>query len=88
MDDLQRQQAARFAVEEKLQQEGKNRTFRSVVQSQIHQQAVAFSHYHGALGNTLAAGAGSSTGMMRLHREDKDGNLKPCTGRHGALPYH
>ncbi|XP_027889305.1 AT-rich interactive domain-containing protein 3A-like [Xiphophorus couchianus] len=80
MDNLQRQQAARFAVEEKLQQEGKNRTFRSVVQSQIHQQAVAFSHYHGALGNTLAAGAGSSTGMMRLHREDKDGNLKPCTG--------
>ncbi|XP_017162030.1 AT-rich interactive domain-containing protein 3A-like [Poecilia reticulata] len=80
MENLQRQQAARFPVEEKFQQEEKNRTFRSKVQSQIHQQAVAFSHYHGALGVTVAAGAASSTAMTSLHREDKDGNLKPYTG--------
>ncbi|XP_054880901.1 AT-rich interactive domain-containing protein 3A-like [Poeciliopsis prolifica] len=80
MENLQRQQAARFTVEEKLQQQGKNGTFRSLVRSQIHQQAVAFSHYDGALGSTLPAGAGSSTGMTRLHREDKEGNLRPCTG--------
>ncbi|KAM4745800.1 AT-rich interactive domain-containing protein 3A [Anableps anableps] len=80
MENLQRQQAARLAVEEKLRQEEKNRNFRRMVQSQIHHQALAFSHYHAAMGSSLAAGAGSSTGVTLLHREEEDGNSKPCTG--------
>ncbi|KAK5599975.1 hypothetical protein CRENBAI_012543 [Crenichthys baileyi] len=79
MENLQRQQAARLAVEEKLRQSENNRNFCSIVQSQIHRQALAFSHYHGAMGSSLAAGAGSSTGVTLLHREDEDGISKPCT---------
>ncbi|MEQ2174982.1 hypothetical protein GOODEAATRI_013390 [Goodea atripinnis] len=79
MENLQRQQAARLAVEEKLRQAENNRNFCSIVQSQIHRQALAFSHYHGAMGSSLAAGAGSSTGVTLLQREDEDGISKPCT---------
>ncbi|GLD52385.1 AT-rich interactive domain-containing protein 3A-like protein, partial [Lates japonicus] len=56
MENLQRQQAARLALEEKLRQAEKEKDLRSMVESQIHQQALAFRHYQAAMRGALAAG--------------------------------
>ncbi|XP_019716439.1 AT-rich interactive domain-containing protein 3A [Hippocampus comes] len=61
MENLQRQQAARLALDEKLRQAGKERDLRSMVESQIHQQALAFRHYQATMYSALAAGVYSSS---------------------------
>ncbi|XP_041756297.1 AT-rich interactive domain-containing protein 3A isoform X3 [Coregonus clupeaformis] len=64
MENLQRQQAARLALEEKLRQAEKEKDLRSMVESQIHQQALAFRHYQAAVRVAFAAGiANSSPGL-------------------------
>ncbi|TRY81801.1 hypothetical protein DNTS_023124, partial [Danionella cerebrum] len=60
MENLQRQQAARLALEEKLRQAEKEKDIRSMVESQIQQQALAFRHYQAAVRGAFAAGAPSS----------------------------
>ncbi|XP_029296415.1 AT-rich interactive domain-containing protein 3A [Cottoperca gobio] len=79
MENLQRQQAARLALEEKLRQAETEKDLRSMVESQIHQQALAFRHYQAAMRGALAAGvANSSPGVtlphMEVCRADEDGN--------------
>lgn len=70
MENLQRQQAARLALEEKLRQAEKEKDLRSMVESQIHQQALAFRHYQAAMRGALAAGvANSSPGVTLPHME-------------------
>ncbi|XP_076021334.1 AT-rich interactive domain-containing protein 3A [Genypterus blacodes] len=70
MENLQRQQAARLALEEKLRQAEKEKDLRSMVESQIHQQALAFRHYQAAMRGALAVGvANSSPGMTHPHME-------------------
>ncbi|KAM3849993.1 AT-rich interactive domain-containing protein 3A [Diretmus argenteus] len=59
MENLQRQQAARLALEEKLRQAEKEEDIRSMVETQIHQQALAFRHYQAVRG-ALGAGADSA----------------------------
>ncbi|XP_072270090.1 AT-rich interactive domain-containing protein 3C [Pyxicephalus adspersus] len=48
MENLQRQQAARLALEEKIRQE-KDRELRCLVESRIQQQALAIRHYQAAV---------------------------------------
>ncbi|XP_051278278.1 AT-rich interactive domain-containing protein 3A isoform X1 [Dicentrarchus labrax] len=78
MENLQRQQAARLALEEKLRQAETEKDLRSMVESQIHQQALAFRHYQAAMRGALAAGvSNSSSGVTLPHTEvrraDEDG---------------
>ncbi|KAG7236795.1 hypothetical protein INR49_000258, partial [Caranx melampygus] len=79
MENLQRQQAARLALEEKLRQAEKEKDLRSMVESQIHQQALAFRHYHAAMRGALAAGVATSSPVvtlphMEVRRADGDGS--------------
>ncbi|XP_056601965.1 AT-rich interactive domain-containing protein 3A isoform X3 [Triplophysa dalaica] len=60
MENLQRQQAARLALEEKLRQAEKEKDIRSMVESQIQQQALAFRHYQAAVRGAFAGGAPKS----------------------------
>ncbi|MGH0148339.1 UNVERIFIED_CONTAM: hypothetical protein FKN15_012884 [Acipenser sinensis] len=55
MENLQRQQAARLALEEKLRQTEKEKEIRSMVETQIKQQALAFRHYQAAVRGSFAA---------------------------------
>lgn len=59
MENLQRQQAARLALDEKLRQAGKERDLRSMVESEIRQQALAFRHYQATMNSALAPGVAS-----------------------------
>ncbi|XP_059403874.1 AT-rich interactive domain-containing protein 3A isoform X2 [Carassius carassius] len=73
MENLQRQQAARLALEEKLRQADKEKEIRSMVESQIHQQAIAFRHYQAAVRGAFAAGApNSSSGQTHELTADSD----------------
>ncbi|XP_016149861.1 AT-rich interactive domain-containing protein 3A [Sinocyclocheilus grahami] len=73
MENLQRQQAARLALEEKLRQAEKEKEIRSMVESQIHQQAIAFRHYQAAVRGAFAAGApNSSSGQPHERTADSD----------------
>lgn len=56
MENLQRQQAARLALEEKLRLAEKDKDIRSLMDSQIQQQALAFRHYQAAVRGAFAAG--------------------------------
>ena len=67
MENLQRQQAARLALEEKLRQAEKEKDIRSMVESQIHQQALAFRHYQAAVRGAFVAN--SSSGMSTTERQ-------------------
>ncbi|XP_053304787.1 AT-rich interactive domain-containing protein 3C [Spea bombifrons] len=58
MENLQRQQAARLALEEKMRQE-KDRELRSMVESRIQQQALAIRQYQAAVRAAAAAVATS-----------------------------
>uniref|UniRef100_A0A8C5LHN7 AT-rich interactive domain-containing protein 3 n=1 Tax=Leptobrachium leishanense TaxID=445787 RepID=A0A8C5LHN7_9ANUR len=60
MENLQRQQAARLALEEKLRQE-KDRELRCMVESRIQQQALAIRHYQAAVRAAAAAVVTSPT---------------------------
>lgn len=78
MENLQRQQAARLAMEEKLRQAETEKDLRSMVESQIHQQALAFRHYQAAMRSAMSAGVtNSSSGVTLPHMEvpkaDDDG---------------
>ncbi|XP_064409378.1 AT-rich interactive domain-containing protein 3A isoform X2 [Latimeria chalumnae] len=57
MENLQRQQAARLALEEKIRKE-KEKEFRSMVESQIQQQALAIRQYQAAV--RVSSGTGAS----------------------------
>ncbi|CAM4539957.1 unnamed protein product [Leuciscus chuanchicus] len=73
MENLQRQQAARLALEEKIRQAEKDKDIRSMVESQIHQQALAFRHYQAAVRGAFAAGApNSSSGHPNERTADSD----------------
>ncbi|XP_077457953.1 AT-rich interactive domain-containing protein 3A [Stigmatopora argus] len=69
MENLQRQQAERLALDDKLRPSGKERDLcpMSMVESRIHQQALAFRHYQTAMHGALAAGSppGSPPGFTR-----------------------
>ncbi|KAM4607179.1 AT-rich interactive domain-containing protein 3A [Polymixia lowei] len=88
MENLQRQQAARLALEEKLRQAEKEKDIRSMVESQIHQQALAFRHYQAAVRGALAPGGVSPLSHMDVRRhseraddsdmDDEEGN---CSSR-------
>ncbi|CAB1422362.1 unnamed protein product [Pleuronectes platessa] len=62
MENLQRQQAARLAVEEKLRE----KDIESMAESQIHQQALAFRHYQAAMLGALAGGATNTSNGVTL----------------------
>ncbi|XP_005165415.1 AT-rich interactive domain-containing protein 3A isoform X2 [Danio rerio] len=68
MENLQRQQAARLALEEKLRQAEKEKDIRSMVESQIQQQALAFRHYQAAVRGAFAAGVPNSSSGHPLER--------------------
>ncbi|XP_019959557.2 AT-rich interactive domain-containing protein 3A, partial [Paralichthys olivaceus] len=77
MENLQRQQAARLALEEKLRE--KEKDIRSIAESQIHQQARAFRHYQAAMRGALAGGVtnpshGVTLPIMEVRRVDEDGD--------------
>lgn len=79
MENLQRQQTARLALEEKLRQAETEKDLRSMMESQIHQQAVAFRHYQTAMRGALTTGvANSLSGVTLPHievrRADDDGD--------------
>nr|XP_040052095.1 AT-rich interactive domain-containing protein 3A isoform X1 [Gasterosteus aculeatus aculeatus] len=75
MENLQRQQAARLALEEKLRQAETEKDLRSMVESQIHQQALAFRHYQAAMRGALAAGVANDVSPgATLQRAEEDGN--------------
>ncbi|XP_029917051.1 AT-rich interactive domain-containing protein 3A isoform X2 [Myripristis murdjan] len=89
MENLQRQQAARLALEEKLRQAEKEKDIRSMMETQMHQQALAFRHYQAAVRGALAAGvANSSPGVTLPHmdvrrqaeRADEDGDTSGAGG--------
>ncbi|XP_047449142.1 AT-rich interactive domain-containing protein 3A isoform X2 [Mugil cephalus] len=85
MENLQRQQAARLALEEKLRQAEKEKDLRSMVETQIHQQALAFRQYQAAVRGALAAGvSGSSPGLtfshMEVRRSEERGGYTPGSG--------
>lgn len=69
MENLQRQQAARLALEDKLRQAEKDKDIRSMVESQIHQQALAFRHYQAAVRGAFAAGVVNSPGISSVERQ-------------------
>ncbi|XP_062399213.1 AT-rich interactive domain-containing protein 3A isoform X2 [Sardina pilchardus] len=70
MENLQRQQAARLALEEKLRLAEKDKDIRSLMDSQIQQQALAFRHYQAAVRGAFAAGAQiSSPGASSSDRQ-------------------
>ncbi|XP_063810727.1 AT-rich interactive domain-containing protein 3A-like [Pseudophryne corroboree] len=60
MENLQRQQAARLALEEKLRQE-KDRELRCLVESRIQQQALAIRHYQAAVRAAAAVTSASNS---------------------------
>ncbi|XP_070821464.1 AT-rich interactive domain-containing protein 3A isoform X2 [Chaetodon trifascialis] len=79
MENLQRQQAARLALEEKLRQAETEKDLRSMVESQIHHQALAFRHYQTAMRGAVSTGVtNSSSGVALPHmvvpKTDDDGD--------------
>lgn len=79
MENLQRQQTARLALEKKLRQAEAKEDLRCMMESQIHQQAVAFNHYQTAVRGALSAGVGDSLSRVTLphvtvQHSDEDGN--------------
>ncbi|KAM8887286.1 AT-rich interactive domain-containing protein 3A isoform 2-T2 [Spinachia spinachia] len=74
MENLQRQQAARLALEEKLRQAETEKDLRSMVESQIHQQALAFRHYQAAMRGALAAGVANHPVSDGHRAAEEDGN--------------
>uniref|UniRef100_A0A3B4D4S6 AT-rich interactive domain-containing protein 3 n=1 Tax=Pygocentrus nattereri TaxID=42514 RepID=A0A3B4D4S6_PYGNA len=74
MENLQRQQAARLALEEKLRQAERDGDFRAAVETHMQQQALAFRHYHASVRGALAgAGAPRQIDLRRPpQRSDTD----------------
>lgn len=76
MENLQRQQAARLALEEKLRHAEKEKDLRSMVESHIHQQTLAFRHYQAAMRGALVANStpGVTLPHMEVRRATEDAN--------------
>ncbi|KAI4889366.1 hypothetical protein NFI96_034055 [Prochilodus magdalenae] len=73
MENLQRQQAARLALEEKLRQAERDGDFRAAVETHMQQQALAFRRYHASVRGALA-GAGAPSSVER-HLVSSGGQL-------------
>ncbi|KAM7017937.1 AT-rich interactive domain-containing protein 3A [Tautogolabrus adspersus] len=72
METLQRQQAARLALEEKLRQAEAEKELRSMVEAQIQQQALVFRRYQEAL-----RGSGSDHPGLSLQRMEDQRGARP-----------
>ncbi|CAJ1068664.1 AT-rich interactive domain-containing protein 3A [Xyrichtys novacula] len=81
MENLQRQQAARIALEEKLRQAEAEKELRSMVESQIQQQALAFRHYQAAMRGALTGGGNASAPGLSLPLLDV---RRPAEDRSGS----
>uniref|UniRef100_A0AAR2JRT5 AT-rich interactive domain-containing protein 3 n=1 Tax=Pygocentrus nattereri TaxID=42514 RepID=A0AAR2JRT5_PYGNA len=79
MENLQRQQAARLALEEKLRQAERDGDFRAAVETHMQQQALAFRHYHASVRGALA-GAGDQENGEEM--EGVDSVLAHYPSRH------
>ncbi|KAJ8396590.1 hypothetical protein AAFF_G00016560 [Aldrovandia affinis] len=82
MENLQRQQAARLALEEKLRHAQKEKEVRSIVESQIQQQAMAFRQYQAAVRGSFAAGvpqprSGTNSALIHQHAAPKHTESAP-----------
>ncbi|XP_076586575.1 AT-rich interactive domain-containing protein 3A isoform X2 [Chaetodon auriga] len=66
MENLQRQQAARLVLEEKLRQAETEKDLRSMVESQIHHQALAFRHYQAAMRGAISTGVTNSSSAVAI----------------------
>ncbi|XP_023692270.1 AT-rich interactive domain-containing protein 3A-like isoform X2 [Paramormyrops kingsleyae] len=76
MENLQRQQAARLAVQERLRQAEKEKHIRSLVEVQIKQRTLALGHYQAAIQSALAAGEpGSPLGTSSENRQHVNRDL-------------
>ncbi|XP_029437295.1 AT-rich interactive domain-containing protein 3C [Rhinatrema bivittatum] len=71
MENLQRQQAARLALEEKLRHD-KEKELRCLVESRIQQQALAIRHYQAAVRAAAGEPVQCSRPPLVLSREPKD----------------
>ena len=56
MENLQRQQAARLALDETLRHTQKDKEVRSIIESQLQQQTIAFRQYQAAFRSSFPAG--------------------------------
>lgn len=79
MENLQRQQAARLALEEKLRQAETDKDLRSMVESQMQRQAATFRHYRTEMRGALTAGVanslcGATRPRVEVHRTEDDGD--------------
>ncbi|XP_068166165.1 AT-rich interactive domain-containing protein 3A [Antennarius striatus] len=77
MENLQRQQAARLAIEEKLRQSETAKDLRSAVESQIYPHAPAFRHYRAAMRGAGVANSSvrvTTLPHMDVPRDSDDGN--------------
>lgn len=75
MENLQRQQTARLALEEKLRHAETKKNLRSLMEAQIHQQAAAFRHYQTAMRSALTAEVANSLSgvtLPHMRRADDD----------------
>lgn len=70
MENLQRQQTARLALEEKLRHAETKKNLRSLMEAQIHQQAAAFRHYQTAMRGALTAEVANSLSGVTLPHVD------------------
>lgn len=75
MENLQRQQAARLALEEKLRQAETDKDLRSMME----QQAATFRHYQTEMRGALTAGVanslcGATRPRVEVHRTEDDGD--------------
>lgn len=73
MENLQRQQAARLALEEKLRgQADKDKDIRTVLEQQQQQQELAFRHYQASVRGALAAHRMAAAAAASRATEDSD----------------
>ncbi|XP_048875194.1 AT-rich interactive domain-containing protein 3A isoform X2 [Brienomyrus brachyistius] len=75
MENLQKQQAARLALEEKLRQAEKEKEIRSMVKARIQQQAPSFRHFQAAVQGSFTAGYPEAyPGASSAHHCQRTGN--------------
>lgn len=75
METLQRQQAARLALEDRLWPAEKQENFRSLTESGVHQAALVLRHHRRVSSAPDPAGGGSSTGVPAPPLQDGDSRL-------------
>lgn len=72
MENLQRQQTARLALEKKIRQ-AEAKDLRCLMGSQIQRQAAALGHYHTVVHGALNAGVVNSLSRVSVRQADEDG---------------